>query len=151
MKLEQLYSESGSERLAFEIDGSGCGKQNPQVSEKLVPSQLRETGILFHYFRLLRPLDFWKESQTPRRLRERAGQQESTMIHEYISTNWPAGSLRNGTHLSFRWTLSSRLFWVSFVSTCTHSRPLARFARLCFELLVLRVNCFVFEFHNSTG
>ncbi|CAL6044195.1 Hypothetical_protein [Hexamita inflata] len=151
MKLEQLYSESGSERLAFGIDGSGCGKQNPRVSEKLVPSRLRETGIVFHYFRLLRPLDFWKESQTPRRLRERAGQQESTMINEYISTNWPAGSLRNGTHLSFHWTLSSKLFWVSFVSTYTHSRPLVRQVRLYFELLVLRVNCFVFEFHNSTG
>ncbi|CAL6065947.1 Hypothetical_protein [Hexamita inflata] len=133
------------------MDGSGCGKQNPRVSEKLVPSRLRETQILIHYFRLLRPLDFWKESQTSRRHWERAGQHESTMIDEYISTNWPAGSLRNGTHLSFHWTLSSRLFWVSFVSICTHSRPLVRQVRLYFELLVLRVNCFVFQFHNSTG
>ncbi|CAL6086834.1 Hypothetical_protein [Hexamita inflata] len=139
MKLEQLYSESSSERFAFGMDGSGCGMQDPRVSEKLVPSRLRETGILFHCFRLLRPLDFWKESQTPRRLRERAGQHESTMINEYISTNSSAGSLRNGTHLSFHWTLSSNLFWVSFVSTYTHSCPLVRLVRFCFELLVLRV------------
>ncbi|CAL6092203.1 Hypothetical_protein [Hexamita inflata] len=151
MKLEQLYSESSSERLAFGMDGSGCGKQDQQVSEKHVPSRLRETVKVFHYFHLLRPLDFSKESQTPRRHWERAGQHESTMIHEYISTNWPAGSLRNGTHLSFLWALSSRLFWVSFVSICTQQCPLVRFVRLCFELLVLRVNCFVFESHNSTG
>ncbi|CAL6092185.1 Hypothetical_protein [Hexamita inflata] len=49
MKLEQLYSECSSERLAFGMDGSGCGKQNPRVSEKQVPSRLRETGIIFHY------------------------------------------------------------------------------------------------------
>ncbi|CAL6107474.1 Hypothetical_protein [Hexamita inflata] len=139
MKLEQLYSESGSERLAFGLDSSGCGKQDPRVSEKLIPSRLQETEILFHCFGLLRPLDFWIESQTPRRLRERAGQHESTMINEYISTHSSAGSLRNGTHLSFHWTLSSKLFWVSFVSTYTHSRPLARQVRLYFELLVLRV------------
>ncbi|CAL6073308.1 Hypothetical_protein [Hexamita inflata] len=47
MKLEQLYSESSSERLAFGMDGSGCGRQNPRVSEKLVPSRLQETGIDF--------------------------------------------------------------------------------------------------------
>ncbi|CAL5984315.1 Hypothetical_protein [Hexamita inflata] len=93
MKLKQLYSESRSERLAFGMDGSGGGKQNPRVSAKLVPSRLRETGIIFHCFRLLRPLDFWKDSQTSRRLRERAGQQESTMINEYISAHSSAGSL----------------------------------------------------------
>ncbi|CAL6073316.1 Hypothetical_protein [Hexamita inflata] len=151
MKLEQLYSESSSERLAFGMDGSGCGRQNPRVSEKLVPSRLRETGNRFHSFGLLRPQYFWKESQTPRRLRERAGQHESTMINEYISTNWPAGSLRNGTHLSFLWTLSSKLFWVSFVSTCTHSWPLVRFKRFYFEPLALRVNCFNIESHNGDG
>ncbi|CAL6106225.1 Hypothetical_protein [Hexamita inflata] len=151
MKLEQLYSESGSERLAFGMDGSGGVIQDPQVSEKRVPSRLRETGIVFHCFRLLRLLYFWKESQTPRSQQERAGQQEYTMINEYISAHSSAGSLRNGTHLSFHWTLSSKLFWVSFVSTYTHSRPLVRQVRLYFERLVLRVNCFVFESHNSTG
>ncbi|CAL6038236.1 Hypothetical_protein [Hexamita inflata] len=151
MKLEQLYSESSSERLAFGMDGSGGGIQDPRVSEKRVPSRLQETGKRFHCFGLLRPLDFWKESQTSRRYWERAGQQESIMINEYISTSWPAGSLRNGTHLSFHWTLSSKLFWVSFVSICTHSCPLVRLVRLYFELLVLRVNCFVFESHYSTG
>ncbi|CAL6101338.1 Hypothetical_protein [Hexamita inflata] len=139
MKLEQLYSESSSERLAFGMDGSGGGIQDPRVSEKRVPSRLQETGKRFHCFGLLRPLDFWKESQTPRRHWERAGQQESIMINEYISTSWPAGSLRNGTHLSFHWTLSSKLFWVSFVSTYTHSCPLFKQVRLYFELLVLRV------------
>ncbi|CAL6092201.1 Hypothetical_protein [Hexamita inflata] len=151
MKLEQLYLESSSERLAFGMDGSGCGKQNPRVSEKQVPSRLRETGKRFHYFRLLRLLDISKESQTPQRHWERAVQQESTMIHEYMSTNSSAGSLRNGTHLSFHWTLSSNLFWVSFVSTYTQQCPLVRFVRLCFGLLVLRVNCFVFESRYSTG
>ncbi|CAL6113522.1 Hypothetical_protein [Hexamita inflata] len=96
----------------------------PYLNEPYLP-QLRETGIMFHYF--------------GRRHWERAGQQESTMTNEYISTIWPAGSLRNGTHLSFHWTLSSRLFWVSLASTCTHSRPLVRQVRLYFELLVLRV------------
>ncbi|CAL6075315.1 Hypothetical_protein [Hexamita inflata] len=142
MKLEQLYSKSSSERLAFGMGSSGSGIQDPRVSEKLVPSRLRETGKVFHYFDLLRSLYFWKEGQTSRRLWKRAGQRESIMINEYISTSFPAGTLRNKTHLSFHWTLSSRLFRVSFVSTHTHSWPLVRFARLCFELHVLRVNCF---------
>ncbi|CAL6113508.1 Hypothetical_protein [Hexamita inflata] len=68
-----------------------------------------------------------------------------------MSAHSSAGSLRNGTHLSFHWTLSSRLFWVSFVSTYTHSWPLVRFARLCFELHALRVMCFVFESHKLTA
>ncbi|CAL6097304.1 Hypothetical_protein [Hexamita inflata] len=127
MKLEQLYSESSSERLAFGMGSSGCGKQKPRVLEKSVPSRLQETGKIFHYFGLLRMLDFWKESQTSQLLRERAGQHESITLNEYIDTRWLYRTLRNGTHLSFHWTLPSRLFWVSFVSTHTHSWPLARF------------------------
>ncbi|CAL6092205.1 Hypothetical_protein [Hexamita inflata] len=122
MKLEQLYSESSSERLAFGMDGSGCGKQNPRVSEKQVPSRLRETGKRFHYFRLLRLLDFSKESQTPQRHWERAGQQESTMIHEYMSTNSSAGSLRNGTHLSFHWTLSHPNLFLGLIRLHVHAQ-----------------------------
>ncbi|CAL6004839.1 Hypothetical_protein [Hexamita inflata] len=151
MKLEQLYSESSSERFAFGLGSSGRGIQDPRVSEKLVPSLLRETGNRSHYFRLLRPLDFWKESQTSRRLRKRAGQRESIMTNEYIGTKQPAGTLRIGTHLSFHWTSSSRLFWVSLVSKCTHSQPLARSKRFYFEPLALRVNCFNTESPNDTG
>ncbi|CAL6094191.1 Hypothetical_protein [Hexamita inflata] len=151
MKLEQLYSESSSERFAFGMGSSGCGIQDPRVSEKLVPSRLRETGNIFHYFRLLRLLDFWKESQTSQLLRERAGQHESIMINEYISTRWLYRTLRIGTHLSFHWTLSSRLFWVSFVSTCTHSCPLVRLTQLYFILLALRVSNLIFESHQRDG
>ncbi|CAL6097295.1 Hypothetical_protein [Hexamita inflata] len=64
MKREQLCSESSSERFAFGLDSSGCGIQDPRVSEKLVPSRLRETGLRFHYFHLLRPLYFWIERQS---------------------------------------------------------------------------------------
>ncbi|CAL6114496.1 Hypothetical_protein [Hexamita inflata] len=151
MKLEQLYSESSSERFAFGMDSSGCGIQDPRVSEKSVSSRLQETGNIFHYFDLLRPLYFWKDSETSRRLRKRAGQRESIMTNEYISTHSSAGSLRNRTHLSFHWTLTSRLFGVSLVSTCTHSRPLVRFARLYYILLVLRVSNLIFESHQRGG
>ncbi|CAL6097604.1 Hypothetical_protein [Hexamita inflata] len=151
MKLEQLYSESSSERLAFGMDSSGCGIQDPRVSEKLVPSRLRETGKRFHYFRLLRLLDFWKESQTSQLLRERAGQHESITLNEYISTRWLYRTLRIGTHLSFHWTLPSRLFWVSFASTCTHSRPLVRLTQLYFILIALRVSNLIFESHQRDG
>ncbi|CAL5992544.1 Hypothetical_protein [Hexamita inflata] len=76
---------------------------------------------------------------------------KQTLLNEYISTHSSAGSLRIGTHLSFHRTSTSRRFWVSFVSTYTHSWPLARFAQLYFEPLALRVNCLIFESHNGDG
>ncbi|CAL6044193.1 Hypothetical_protein [Hexamita inflata] len=69
-------------------------------------------------FRLLRPMYFWKKAKLLEDFGRRAGQQESTMIDEYIST-MAAGSLRNGTHLSFHWTLSSS-------SSGSHLFPRAR-------------------------
>ncbi|CAL6083676.1 Hypothetical_protein [Hexamita inflata] len=146
MESKQLYAESSSKRFAFGMDGSGCGKQNPRVSEKLVPSRLRKTGMMFHYFDALRPLDYWKESQTSRSQQERAGQHESTMINEYMSAHSSAGSLRNGTHLSFHWFIFAALLGLicfhvyAFTSTSQIRITLFYSVRTSCKLLCLRVS-----------
>ncbi|CAL6038234.1 Hypothetical_protein [Hexamita inflata] len=128
------------------MDGSGCGKQSPRVSEKLVPSRLRETGIIFHCFRLLRPLDFWKESQTSRRHWERAGQQESTMINEYISTTGLL-EVRNSLVFSLDFIVKALLGLI-----CFHVHALTSTSQI--SAIILRTactscNCFVFEFSQQ--
>ncbi|CAL6070651.1 Hypothetical_protein [Hexamita inflata] len=155
MKLEQLYSESSSERLAFGMDGSGCGRQNPRVSEKLVPvMNCRKNLTKEKYFTVFVLQPYWisgQEAKLLRRLRERAGQQESIMINEYISTSWPAGSLRNGTHLSFTGLYRSKRFWVSLHHVRT-PRPLVGYVRCSSNCLYFGSELLLSSrFHNSTG
>ncbi|CAL5997601.1 Hypothetical_protein [Hexamita inflata] len=101
MEDEQQCPEIGPVRLAFGTDVSGSGTPDPAVSEKRVPSLLRESRTIFRCFRLARPLDFSNESQTCLWIQTRDIQPGSTTIDEYIGTICLAATLRKKSHLSF--------------------------------------------------
>ncbi|CAL6065388.1 Hypothetical_protein [Hexamita inflata] len=141
MEDEQQCPESVSQCVAFGTDVSGCSTQDPPVSEKRVPSLLRESRIIFRCFRLARPLDFLNESQKLPRPQTRAIQHGSTTIDEYIGTICLAATLRKKPHLSFHRKSSLKLFCFHSPSGRAHSQPLARCRRLSPGPLVLRANC----------
>ncbi|CAL6083066.1 Hypothetical_protein [Hexamita inflata] len=141
MEDEQQCPESVSQRVAFGTDVSGSGTQDPLVSEKRVPSRLRESRIICRCFCLARPLDFSNESKKLPRLQTRAIQHGSTTTDEYIGTICLAATLRKKSHLSFHRKLSLKLACFHPSSGRAHSFPITQSAWLFLGPLVLRANC----------
>ncbi|CAL6113345.1 Hypothetical_protein [Hexamita inflata] len=141
MESEWNSLQCSPERFAYGKNDFGYSMPDPPVSKKRDPELLRESGIIFQYFGLLRPLDILQESQIFQRQQMRASQHGSTLIEEYIGTSWPAATLKKKTHLSFQQMLSIQLCSFQTSSGCPPSLSLARSAWLFLEPLVLRVKC----------